>query len=480
MPEARTSLEIEIRTLLRDQGLTATEDQLKRVMERTQELRHATERNTSSTGAATEEQKAHAQELVRQIEATEKAAAAKKRAGDAAAGLGKEIGQLRLAGQGLSKVFNGLAQGDLAGLIRAGQGLTEVWRAMSIGLGSVMRTLLALSPIIAVVGAGIAAMRKIAADNAEAMQRMWADAKAGGEAYRDSLAALQATNKATFDSIRADIQATVADLDRLSADMARAEKHARAVSAARKEAALAGAGTPEERAEIERRFAADEIQSGIDNAALRSGNIDRRATEARAAVSSADAAVSAAKQKRDEAAANAEAVKYTTDRNYRRIPNTSREAIVARQNALAADKAYQEAIASRDEVARQASQIEQRAFEASYDATSQREVGAIRLDTLSRTPVRPTARAQAEKPFDVGAGRTRAESLDQRLADLGGQLQASRGTEANFISAEFSSVAAERDALYKEIGKALEMERSSTRKLDSQLKSSRQNSTGGG
>lgn len=310
MSDARTSLEIAIRTTADLQGVKLSEDALQKVVRKAEELDQKNRQNAQSTSGVTDAMKERAQQALRNIEADEKAAQAAQRAGRAVNELGKGLGATSRLGQGMAQVMSGLAQRDLPGLLTAGRGVVSVFRTIGevltvFGRGAAASAVLA-GPLLVLIGA-----MKAAANDAEAaMKRWWDEAAAGAERYKQESAAVK-------EAAAKDLAGMLADVSKLSAawatvisQMATAEQRSKEITAAQKELALAKASTPEEKAAIEAQFGAAGIASDVANAKLSEKNAWEAQTQALQEVRNAEAGVrdAEARLKSNPSRANQEAV----------------------------------------------------------------------------------------------------------------------------------------------------------------------------
>lgn len=289
------SLEILIKTILDNRGLAATQSEVKQLSATFQEAagkganvetsvdgvvnalqrqrKAAAESKTAwenLTDAQRQEQREAAQTAVRMLQSEE----AQKRAADASRQLGKELGVLKLAGQGVNNVFAGLNQGGIGGLIQAGRGFVDITRAMTSGVAQVGRGLAAGGAAAAPMIVAIQAMNKLAAENRAEMDKWWTELKTSST---ETAAAIEANSlrvqKALKDELAAVTQLAAAyeeSQGRTDSAYARdaklnpARRDLRDQQLSQQEtAALAKARSPAEREKIQRDFAQQRRLNGI-------------------------------------------------------------------------------------------------------------------------------------------------------------------------------------------------------------------------
>lgn len=492
MPTDRTSLDIEIRTVADLQGIRLTEDQLQRVKERVQQLRHATEDNTRITDQEREALRARAQEALRNLEADEKGAGTKRKATDASAALTKELRGLQQAGQGLNGVFEGLSQGGLGGFIQAGRGALQLLR----GMGS---ALVNLGPAAIAVGAALKALDLAAQSNQNAIARAY---QSHAEASAKAAASLEADTKKmeqALDRVILKIQKSAAAFDDLQQRSDRAEKRVSATNAANREldlaqldeqekAALARASTPEardsisrefalRRKDVDRRFEQAELEgAGLQAGVRRQQALDEQARQRRL-VDQADAQVRAAEDEFN--AAKAEADIYA--------PTDTRAPVEAlRKQALAKRSALEAAQKKRDEVAaaagevfqRTSAQIEQADLDISLTGTRSRTAGS-----RSRARISDLQRQTQEGAAAVEAADRGVSSIERQIAGV--REGAARGgfgatADTSGLERELAAARAERDRLYQTFVKDSRDSRKEMEALQRQLKNTREQRGGGG
>lgn len=431
MSDSRTALEILIRTTAEMQGVNLTEDGLQRVKEKVQELSAKNNENAESSSGVTDAMKEQAQETLRNMAATEKASASAKQAASAAQGFAKELGALRLAGNGVSKIMNGLSQGDLPGLVNAARGVGDVFKAMQTGFatfaGAASAAAVVAAPLLVLIGA-----MKLAANDAEvAMKRWWDEAAKSAEAYKVKSAEIKVAAAADLAAMLADVAKLAAAYDSLIGRMDAADKRAKEVSAAQKELALAKASTPEERAAIEKQFAENAVANDILNAGVREKNAKEAQTQASQENRNAEAGV--------------------RDAELAFKANPSR----ANRDALAAAKG------NLDEVQTRTSEVFKKTDGEIDDARHTRKLGGIKQDTFkaraANTGPGPAA-SPSGAPLDAGRAaelRRTAES-SQASGDFAAQAAAVKELKLmNAAAKEFSkSTAQHASATAKSLDKA--------------------------
>jgi hypothetical protein len=161
------------------------------------------------------------------------------------------------------------------------------------------------------------------------MTDMWENATHQTKAYKDGVTAAK-------DSAAKDLAAMISDVERLTGaytallgQMASASSRSKELSAARKELALAQAGTPEEKAAVEAKFGKAEIETEGLQAGVREGNAREAYSNMSQQAGQIRAKTEAARSK--SRAATARAAEFSPG-------NDSQEARVARtQAAIAAD-----------------------------------------------------------------------------------------------------------------------------------------------
>ncbi|HEX2860695.1 MAG TPA: hypothetical protein VHN79_03605 [Lacunisphaera sp.] len=360
MADGRTELEIRIRTIAEEQGIKLTEQGLQRLKEKTQEVAGRTNEAAGEFKGFTAAQKEQAQQMVRNIEATEKAA-------KGAASLGRDVNTVKGAFSGLRDVIGGALNGNLlqvgSGFGKISAAVTNATPAVQTLFGAIARGAAAASVVVGPVLVLVQAMKMAANDAEAAMKRWWDEAAKGAEAYRQASAQVKSSAAADLAELTASVQRLADSYSALIGRMNDAEKRSKAVSAAQKELELAKAGTPEERAVIEAKFASNELDNEVLNADLRERN-----------------AIDAQNQGLQEVR-NAEANVRDAEATFATNPTR------ANQDAVAAAKANLGEVqtrVSKDVIAPSQSQIE--------DARLTREVSGIKKQTLSVTTAKGTAK----------------------------------------------------------------------------------------
>jgi hypothetical protein len=380
LPPLKTELEILIKTVLEGRGISATKEELRDLSQELQrsaaagedintsgkaleetltKIRGSAKQTTSAWEQMTEAQKADQRELAqRQIRLLQNEEA-QKRAASASRTLTKELGAMRLAGQGVNNVLNGLSQGGIGGMIQAGRGLVDISRAASAGVGVLTSALKLAGPAALAAGAAIALMKKAAADNQKEMEKVWDDAAKNREARTKAfeentqrvIAALKEEKKAVeevalaYERRQAGIEGSYAREAKL--DPAQ-DALADAQLAEAERAAMAKATTPEAKAQVKENFRRQreglDVRRklvGFDNADLRAGLETQAAEEAKIAANERTRAIQAeiadARRKLEEANEGAKQyLEVARTRTGNRFADTSPEAVAARRRAAEA------------------------------------------------------------------------------------------------------------------------------------------------
>lgn len=243
-----------------------------------------------------------------------------QQAGNEAEGASKKFRGMGAALGGLRNAWAGIEAGNPVAVIR---GLTTA----VLGLGTaVVGVAAALAgPLLA----AIIIMKKETEANAKAMTDMWENATRQTKAYKDGVTAAK-------DSASKDLAAMTADVERLTGayttligQMATASARSKELASARRELALAQAGTPEEKAAVEARF----DKAGVETEGLQAGVREQNAREAYSNMSQQSGQIRAKTEaaRSKSRAATARAAEFSPG-------NDSQEARVARtQAAIAAD-----------------------------------------------------------------------------------------------------------------------------------------------
>jgi hypothetical protein len=293
-----------------------------------------------------------------------------------------QLNQTQRAMSGLSNVTAGLARGGFAGAVQAGRGFITI-------LGGISRLAGPVGIALGAVGAALLVIRKNAAAAREEMEKLAKQGEANVGKYAAELEKLTAATEKQTEAQKTQLAELSAGYERLAADIANATTRADAQTNQRKELELAAARNPEDRAEVERKFANIEI----DNKELR------------------------ANQQRDVAERELTDLRGQRDsaRNAARIIETS----VAEKSALAAE-ATKEAEAAREAA------IELRT---KYDAFVQEQAGGFTIDTEEFKRVAAAlpaaerrAKTSAQDAFDLvaeaEAAKTAAEDARAKLTEL--------------------------------------------------------------
>jgi len=441
---APLSLEILIKTILDNRGVAAADADIKKLSESMKAAAQEgkpLETSVDAVTAAFTKQQAAGKEVATVWEkmteaqkADQRASAqsavamlqnddAKRKAADASKLLTKELGALKLAGEGTRKVMNGLAQGGIGGLITAASGANDIFRAMGTGLTQVGRGLAIASAAAAPLIVAIAAMKKISGDNESAMERMWAAGAKGAETYAARFKEVTAQVEADSDRQLAAIEKVISANDRLLASNAKADQREAAKFAAQKELALAEAKTPEERAAVEARF------GGIaqDNRLLDAGRDEKQAqdqlAQLRYELDQSNAALREAEQRAEQS--KQDALGYGD--------SNAPAALAARQRAFADRDAVATARTARDEQAVRIAQDQQANYDIIEGVRNSRELVGINRQTsaaqqrqsVTPAPAGPTVSApdpRIARDLEVNLTGLRARAQEQMLArDYTGQ-----------------------------------------------------------
>lgn len=502
MTGAKTSLEIEIRTMLADSGLAATEDQLKRVMERTQELRHANDQQAQSTSGVTDAMKEQAQVALRQIEANEQSATAKRKAADASKLLSRELGLLKASGESLGQLFRGALSGNI---LQVGQGLLGLSRAATQA-GNSVRGLFAQFARGGLIGAAIAApvitglkiIQDKIAENEKAIKKFYDEAAAAADAYRERSAKVAA-------GVEQDLAKQMQAVEKLSAAYARllsqidaAEQRSSALNAANLEranaqldadeaAALARARTPEAREQVQREFGVKRasLKAGaeagsLDNAGfsadVRQRAADRQITESSARLRELD--VQETQLKADFENATAIAGKFELG------SAAQREAQAKARTAQDALKKFQE---SSKPVREALSQEISGAYTAIDSARTDREVTGIKRETQqlsgqARISQLATPSSDVQERLTSASGRVR-EVQSAIAAEEERALRSTKfGEQANTegLQRELAAARAAEAEANKAFVEDAKLRRKESEQIKAQIKAQKQNTTGGG
>jgi len=482
------SLEILIKTIADSRGITTTEADIKSLAASMQQaaaagkpletsadsiataLTKTAKATTESGDAANEAQQDQAKLALHYLTGA--------KAGDTAAAstkaLGGELRHLQQAGTGANQVMQGLSQGGLMGITQAARGAITVFKSLSISIGGAV-----FLGAVAAAGAALVALRKIAADNEADMKKMWDASIAASKTYQSAVAEVTASVNAGIESQSRRIDTLTTDYAELITAMDKAEARAKAITAARKELALAQASTPEEKSAVEASFSGAANESDVLNAKLRE--------------EAANKAFQGAKAEADSAAANTrerqakfDAAKQTAA-NLMEKTGASPETLQAQARARALGKGVEEAKAFEQTAAAKLDPLAKAAEEQRERASLVKEIAPIRSQTLAvesakpsspSRPSAPAAAANAAPKFDAAGARTRAGEVGSRYDELAGKLKGtSDNGEANKIAAEMTKLNTERAVLYKGIGDSIAAERKAADTLKKQMKNSRE---GGG
>ncbi len=358
MASQQQQLEILIKTIADTHGIKLTDEGLRKVKERTEELGRATGGATGEFKGFTSAQKEEAAAIVRGIEAKEKASQASKN-------LSKDLGSLKAAGGGLTAVIGGALSGNIVqvgrGLLTLGQAANNASTAIKGLFGQFARGAAAGSVAAAPALIAIQAMKAEAAEAEATMKRWWDEAAKAAEAYRQRSAEVTAAAAKDLEELRAEVARTAAEYDALLGRMDTSARRADELASAQKELELAQAKTPEERAAIEARYAATGLANEQGRADLQIRNAEAAEAQARQNIRDAEARV------RDAEAAFSS--------------NPTREG----RDAINAAKANLE------QVQKDASPVFTRAAEVIDSARHNQQLAGIRGQTLSVTTAQATA-----------------------------------------------------------------------------------------
>lgn len=244
----RTQLEVLIKTVADTTGIKLTTDQAKQLN---------TELNKTQPAAGA---------------ATTATATLDKAQGN----LSRTAQQASQAMGGLNRAAGGLAQGGFAGLVNVVGGLTTALKGLAVGtIGAVVL------PAITAVGAAILFMTKRAEAGEKALANMFTEAEKNAKSYRDTIAA---ADKASEESQKRQI----ANLDEigkryqgLSRQASQSDQLMDREQAAQMKIDLAAARTPEERAQVEQRYANAQLATRRDRATRDAANTERASAELR-------------------------------------------------------------------------------------------------------------------------------------------------------------------------------------------------------
>lgn len=225
-----TPLDIHIRTKADTGGAKDAASSL-------QDVTRAAAQSSGEFKGFTDEQKAHARELVRGIEAKEKSAAATRN-------LGRDVRSATGAFSGLRNIVGGAFNGNL---LQVAQGFGQISNAV-VGASKNVQTFFTQAARGGAIGAGIAApvvvaiglMRKEAADAEKDMQRMWAEADASRAQYQAGLQEVAAAAAASLKEQETRVEALAAAYRELIGLMDSAAQRVGQLRDAEQDAELAG------------------------------------------------------------------------------------------------------------------------------------------------------------------------------------------------------------------------------------------------
>jgi hypothetical protein len=294
---SQTELQILIRTIADSQGITLTNEQLDKTVEKVGKLQEATEQQTAAESAQKAEQHERAEEALRQIDAEEKTAAAAKKTKKETESLSKSMRDLRESGRGADEILQGLERGGLGGLTQAARGSFNLLKGLSAGFAELGIAGAAALPILAAGSAALFLLRQRGEEMARDNQKSLDEAGKAWQRYQRLVSEASAAIEADFKKQSEAIDQLTENLNNRFDQIGKAEERNKRLSAsgndlanARRDsaekAALAGASTPEQKARISSDFArqkeSDEISqtvSGFDNTELNAQTRIRAAQE---------------------------------------------------------------------------------------------------------------------------------------------------------------------------------------------------------
>jgi hypothetical protein len=441
MAEPAKELQIKIGTTADVAGAEQAQQALEGVAQAAEKAGASGGQASQEIGKVTEEQREAAQAALHELNKPAYSEQLKKILGDAkgaADGASRSMGHLKRSGEDVSRVFRGLQMSSaggtrgVLGLLTAMQGLVGMFRrAGQLLLGPV-------GVALGAAAAGIAYLGKIANQNKEAIEKVFADAADGSERLKTAYADLEAEAEKSVAAQIEDVRRLAAAYDDLisrvdaaqkrMADSIKLQTDLKAAQLDRDEQrALAGARTDEDRERIRREFGG---QRESVQATMAVAEIDRIELQAKQQRERAAEQLSAQQRLRDTSTLKArlarDAASGAVEKSSevaQREGASSDAAKQAREDAKvlvkAADLAEEELaqIVAKTAEAMQRIQAE---FDAANAALEQAQMGRRILATETETGA---LKATAEAKPQIAAARTAAEEAAAR-GDSAGQDKA--------------------------------------------------------